>query len=482
MVFSSNTFLFFFLPICLSGYYLLRDKYKNIWLFFMSLLFYGWSSIKFLPIIGISIVLNYTGGYLINYTEKYPNKRIKKILCFLVISINILFLGYWKYLNFFVDSLRSIVGMDLTIEKITLPVGISFFTFQGISYVIDVYRKQVPVQKQIINVGLYIALFPQLIAGPIVRYSDINQEIIYRKHSPKMFAEGIRRFTVGLAKKSILANTLAVNADAIFSIPYYQNTTIVAWIGAVCYSLQIYFDFSGYSDMAIGLGKMFGFHILENFNYPYISGTVREFWRRWHISLGNWMRDYLYIPLGGNRKGKVRKIINTFVVFGISGLWHGANWTFVLWGIFYGILIVSSLLTEDYVLKFNKKHKFTKAGMFHIFRIARTNLLVMIGWVFFKADNIGAAFGYIKSMFGLVKVKQNGFTWQWYLTKYHIFILITGLIAMLPQAKQAFYILKEKINEKTFTIVCNIGTIFLLILSIMYVMTSTYNPFIYFQF
>lgn len=396
----------------------------------MSLLFYGWSSIKFLPIIGISIVLNYSGGYLVNYAEKYPNKRIKKILCFLVICINILFLGYWKYLNFFADSLRSIVGMDLAIEKITLPVGISFFTFQGISYVIDVYRKQVPVQKQIINVGLYIALFPQLIAGPIVRYSDINQEIIHRKHSPKMFAEGI----------------------------------------------------SGYSDMAIGLGRMFGFHILENFNYPYISGTIREFWRRWHISLGNWMRDYLYIPLGGNRKGKVRKIINTFVVFGISGLWHGANWTFVLWGIFYGILIVSSLLTEDYVLKFNEKHKFTKAGWFYIFRIARTNLLVMIGWVFFKADNIGAAFGYIKSMFGLVKVEQNGFTWQWYLTKYHIFILITGLMAMLPQAKQALYILKEKMNEKTFTIVCNIGTIFLLILSIMYVMTSTYNPFIYFQF
>ncbi len=367
---------------------------------------------------------------MVNYAEKYPNKRIKKILCFLVICINILFLGYWKYLNFFADSLRSIVGMDLAIEKITLPVGISFFTFQGISYVIDVYRKQVPVQKQIINVGLYIALFPQLIAGPIVRYSDINQEIIHRKHSPKMFAEGI----------------------------------------------------SGYSDMAIGLGRMFGFHILENFNYPYISGTIREFWRRWHISLGNWMRDYLYIPLGGNRKGKVRKIINTFVVFGISGLWHGANWTFVLWGIFYGILIVSSLLTEDYVLKFNEKHKFTKAGWFYIFRIARTNLLVMIGWVFFKADNIGAAFGYIKSMFGLVKVEQNGFTWQWYLTKYHIFILITGLMAMLPQAKQALYILKEKMNEKTFTIVCNIGTIFLLILSIMYVMTSTYNPFIYFQF
>ena len=234
--------------------------------------------------------------------------------------------------------------------------------------------------------------------------------------------------------------------------------------------------------MAIGLGRMFGFHILENFNYPYISNSVREFWRRWHISLGNWMRDYLYIPLGGNRKGKVRKIINTFVVFGISGLWHGANWTFVLWGIFYGILIVSSLLTEDYVLKFNEKHKFTKAGWFYIFRIARTNLLVMIGWVFFKADNIGAAFGYIKSMFGLVKVEQNGFTWQWYLTKYHIFILITGLMAMLPQAKQAFYILKEKMNEKTFTIICDTGTIFLLILSIMYVMTSTYNPFIYFQF
>lgn len=482
MVFSSNTFLFFFLPICLIGYYILRNKARNTWLLFMSLLFYAWGGLGFLPTICTSILLNYLGGYLLYRSEKIQKEKLRKGIFILVVVLNLLLLGYWKYLNFFTETLGSVLGKSFGLEKIILPIGISFFTFQGLSYVIDVYRKQVPVQKSIINVGLYIALFPQLIAGPIVRYSDINQEIICREHSVEKLVEGIRRFTVGLAKKAILANSFAVNADAIFNMPYTQNTPAVAWIGAISYMLQIYFDFSGYSDMAIGLGKMFGFHFLENFNYPYISKSISEFWRRWHISLGSWLRDYIYIPLGGNRKGKRRKIINTLIVFGISGLWHGANWTFIFWGVFYGVLIVDGMLTKEPIQKFNRNHKFTDTYWFNAFRIMRTNLLVLIGWVFFKSNSMEYAVGYIGSMFGLTDVRLAGYTWEWYLTKYNIFILICGLAAMLPLAKKIFESLKKRLSADIFDVTCNVGTLVLLGICIMYVVTSTYNPFIYFQF
>lgn len=482
MVFSSSTFIFCFLPICLLIYYILRDKWKNNWLLFMSLFFYTWGGIKFFPIICISILINYFGGYFIEKVEKLKKDKIKKLIFLLVIFLNLTLFGYLKYLNFFAEAIGNIFGIDFGIPKIVLPIGISFFTFQGLSYVIDVYRKKVPVQKKIINVGLYIALFPQLIAGPIVRYSDINEEIEYRQHSTKMFVEGIRRFTIGLAKKAILANSLAVNAEAIFGMPYTQNTPGIAWIGAISYTLQIYFDFSGYSDMAIGLGKMFGFHILENFNYPYISRSISEFWRRWHISLGSWLRDYLYIPLGGSRKGKARKIINTLIVFGISGLWHGANWTFIFWGGYYGILIVLSLLIKETVERFNKKHKFTNSHWFNLFRIIRTDFLILIGWVFFKSNSIEGAFCYLKSMFGLADIYQAGYTWKWYLTNYNTFILIAGLFGMLPLLKKVVVQIEKKLNHNIFDLLCNVATIVLFVISIMYVVTSTYNPFIYFQF
>lgn len=482
MVFSSNTFLFCFLPVCLFVYYLLRDKRKNTWLLFMSLLFYAWGGIKFFPIICISIGINYSGGYLIGRMEKSQKDNLRKAVFIIITALNLLLLGYWKYLNFFAGMMEDILGIDFGIPGIVLPIGISFFTFQGLSYVIDVYRKKVPVQKNLINVGLYIALFPQLIAGPIVRYSDINSEIENRQHSTKLFTEGIRRFTVGLAKKAVLANSLAVNADAVFAMPYTQNTPGIAWIGAISYMLQIYFDFSGYSDMAIGLGKMFGFHIMENFNYPYISKSVAEFWRRWHISLGSWLRDYLYIPLGGSRRGKRRKIINTLIVFGLSGLWHGANWTFIIWGIYYGILITCGIVFEKPVKRFHEKYKFSNSRWYELLCVLRTDFLVLAGWVLFKSNSIGAALCYLKSMFGMADIEYAGYTYKWYLTHYHIFILAVGLIAMLPIGKGAAAVLEKRMNKDGYDLICNGATLLLLLISIMYVVTSTYNPFIYFQF
>ncbi|MDO4463136.1 MAG: MBOAT family O-acyltransferase [Bacillota bacterium] len=460
----------------------MNNKLKNGWLLFMSLLFYAWGGIKFFPIICISILLNYIGGYLIDCVQTQGKEALRKSIFFMVIVFNLLLLGYWKYFMFFVNIFEEITGIQFHVPEIVLPIGISFFTFQGLSYVIDVYRRKVPVQKKLLNVGLYIALFPQLIAGPIVRYSDINEQIEFRTHSTSTFVEGIRRFTIGLAKKAILANSLAVNADSIFHTPYYNNTPEVAWIGAVSYSLQIYFDFSGYSDMAIGLGKMFGFHILDNFNYPYISKSISEFWRRWHISLGSWLRDYVYIPLGGNRKGKAYTIINTLIVFGISGLWHGANWTFIVWGIYYGFLIVLPIIFGKTIQNFHQKFAFSNTRLFNFVKIVCTDFLVLIGWVLFKSDSLSAAIGYLKSMFGLVNLYQPGYTYKWYLTNYNIFILIISFVAMLPLGKKLFYALKAKITNYVFEVICDVSTFILLAVSLMYVVTSTYNPFIYFQF
>lgn len=449
---------------------------------FMSLLFYSWGGISFFPVICISILINYFGGYLIGWMDSCGKTSLKKVIYVGTIILNLLLLGYWKYLNFFGQIVSGLTGIKLEIPEIALPIGISFFTFQGLSYVIDVYRKTVPVQRKLINVGLYIAFFPQLIAGPIVRYSDINYQIEGRQHQAVFFVRGIRQFTVGLAKKAILANSLAVNADAIFSIPHSQNTPGVAWIGAISYFFQIYFDFSGYSDMAIGLGKMFGFDIPINFNYPYISESIAEFWRRWHISLGVWLRDYIYIPLGGSRKGKKRKLLNTWIVFGISGLWHGANWTFIVWGFYYALLITLSTLWKDMSDKLHKKCSMKQNFLFYIFKVMRTNFLIIIGLVMFKSNSVGEAVGYLKSMFGLSAVHYAGYTWKWYLTNDNIFILLVALVGIIPWSSRLNSIREKRLNEYTYELLCDMGTLLLLAIAIMYVMTSTYNPFIYFQF
>ena len=388
MLFPSEVFLFLFLPFVLAVYYLVLRKHtvgKNIFLFIMSLLFYAYGEPKYVFLMLFMILLHYGLGLLIN---KYSgDKRMQKLILFLMVVIDVCILGYFKYLNFIV----SIFTGKADTFKIVLPIGISFFTFQAISYVVDVYRGKGKVQTQFLNVGLYISLFPQLIAGPIVRYETVANEIEHRKENLNDFAVGVNRFIIGLGKKVLLANQFAVVSDTVFGNVTSIGTTnsfLLLWMGAIAYTLQIFFDFAGYSDMAIGLGRMFGFHFLENFKYPYISKSISEFWRRWHISLQTWFKDYIYIPLGGSRvNSKTRLVFNIFVVWFLTGVWHGANWTFIVWGLMYFVL----LILEKFF------HMDEKMGKF---KNLYTMFFVMMGWVLFRSDSLSAALVYIRSMFG----------------------------------------------------------------------------------
>ena len=336
MVFSSMIFLWLFLPLVLFFYFISNNKLKNIILLIFSLIFYAWGESKYILLMLLSIFINYLFGILIDKFRKHD-----KLFLVLAVITNLGLLGYFKYFNFFVNVVNKINGETLVgFRDIVLPIGISFYTFQILSYVIDLYRKEIKVQKNILNLALYVSFFPQLIAGPIVKYKDVDNEINNRKVDLKLFASGVRRFVYGLGKKVLLSNTLALVVDTIYSYNVSQLNTPLVWIAIIAYTFQIYFDFSGYSDMAIGLGRMFGFHFLENFNLPYISQSITEFWRRWHISLSTWFKEYLYIPLGGNRKGKIRTYLNLFIVFFATGLWHGASFNFIAWGLYYGVFLI----------------------------------------------------------------------------------------------------------------------------------------------
>lgn len=327
MVFSSVIFLFVFLPVTLIGYYLMSAKGRNIWLLVVSLFFFCWAQFNYLWLILFSIGINYAGAILI---DNLSDKVVRRACLVISIIANLGLLFYFKYFNFTIDAINRIGNVSIPEKEIALPIGISFFTFQGLSYVIDVYKHKAHAQKNILKVALYIALFPQLIAGPIVRYVDIAKEIDYRTVSISDFSEGAKRFVLGFSKKILIANTMGAMVDSIWNAGVDQNTVAIAWVGAIAYMLQIYFDFSGYSDMAIGLGRMFGFHFLENFNIPYTSSSISEFWRRWHISLSSWFKDYVYIPLGGNRK---HVYLNLAIVFILTGVWHGASWHYIVWGV-----------------------------------------------------------------------------------------------------------------------------------------------------
>ena len=467
MVFSSSVFLFVFLPVVLIVYSIVPNKLQNSWLLFSSLFFYLWGGTQFFPIILFSIAVNYLGGIFLG---SVTSEKYRKLLLIFFVGINILNLTYWKYTNFLVDIVEKIIKSDIAIEEIVLPIGISFYTFQGVSYIIDVYRKDVKVQKNPIYVALYICLFPQLIAGPIVRYSDIENEINHRQRNIDNYEQGIMRFIIGLSKKVLIANNMGAIAEPVFGTLPNENTIAVAWIGAIAYSLQIYFDFSGYSDMAIGIGKIFGFTFLENFNYPYISKSITEFWRRWHISLSSWFRDYVYIPLGGNRRGNVYR--NLFIVFVLTGIWHGANWTFVIWGIYYGIFIVIERLGKKYVT----------IRIPDVIRHIYTIFIVVIGWVIFNARDLEHAKQYIMSMFGMLPYGKIRFTYEWYLNRYSAFLFLIAVIAALPIGKIVWEKICKNVPMLVQKIVSYLGTGILLIICMMYVMTSTYNPFIYFQF
>ena len=464
MVFSSLSFLFFFLPLLLVVYYISKDNYKNYILLVFSLIFYSWGEPVYVLLMILSIIINYIVAILI---DKYENKKIKKMILIIGIFIDIGLLFYFKYSNFFIDILNNIFGLSYKITEIVLPIGISFYTFQEISYLVDVYLKRIKVQKNIFNLGTYISFFPQLIAGPIVRYKDIEKQLKKRSHTFEKFTEGIRRFMIGFCKKVLIANNAAIICNTIFnSYEFESYKGIILIIGIISFTIQIYYDFSGYSDMAIGLAKMFGFELLENFNYPYIATSIKDFWKRWHISLSSWFKDYIYIPLGGSRVSIIKYIINILIVWLLTGLWHGANWNFIIWGLYYAILLLIEKLLRKYTIKIPT-----------IFKWILTFILINIGWLIFKIEDINTLLIVFKNI--LIFDESNLFLFiskEFSLINQLIFILI-GLIFMFPIYKK----LKEK-NNNIINWILDITICLLFILSICSLISNSYNPFIYFRF
>ncbi|MGI5824915.1 MAG: MBOAT family O-acyltransferase [Bacillota bacterium] len=482
MVFSSLIFLFMFLPLVLLGYFgLLRKcslKVKNRFLLLASLFFYGWGEPVYVFLMIGCIFYNYLFGRWADLARRSSNRKSGHIAIVLMLICNLSILGVFKYTDFVLSNLNTIFGLSLPLPEIVLPIGISFFIFQGISYVIDVYRGNGQAQKNPLDVGLYIAFFPQLIAGPIVRYNTIAKEIKNRRENADDFADGISIFVIGLAKKAIIANNIAIVADKAFALsPTSELSVAMAWLGAIAYTLQIYFDFGGYSDMAIGLGRMFGFHFLANFNFPYISRSVSEFWRRWHISLGSWFRDYVYFPLGGSRVGKLRLVFNLLVVWFLTGLWHGANWTFICWGLFYFFWIALEKITG-----LGKKMERTPvvSTVFVMF-------LVVLGWVMFRAETMTQALQYMAAMFNGYGTGLWDANAQMYLHDYKWFFIF-GIICALPVKNwclQAFKRNKALTDGQYAKILQIIGIICLAVLLVVataFLAKGSYNPFIYFNF
>lgn len=468
MVFSSNVFIFIFLPLTVGGYYLLGKRFRNSFLLFMSILFFSWSQPEYLWVICYSIILNYFGALLV---YKIKKTIVRKAILIMNITMNLGILFYYKYFNFVLDTLNHIVENKFVIKEIILPIGISFFTFQGLSYVIDVYKREVDVQRNPFKVALYILFFPQLIAGPIVRYCDVALQIEKRDFLLGDFSEGIERFIVGLGKKVVLADSMALIVDSIWARGVGQNTVTIAWLGCIAYTLQIYFDFSGYSDMAIGLGKIFGFHFNENFNLPYISKSITEFWRRWHISLSTWFREYVYIPLGGNRKGNV--YVNLFIVFLLTGIWHGASWNFIVWGMYHGFFILLERLIQNKDIIF-----FKMKGINRIY----TLFVVSLGWVIFRATTLGEAYRYIKTMFGIGLGETPGVSIWWYLNRWNIAVLIIAVICSTSVPRKIYVKLKQIMNDNIYNLVKKLVLLCVFSFALIRIVSGTYSPFIYFQF
>lgn len=494
MVFSSTVFLFLFLPITLILYFnpLCKSReYKNIVLLLMSLGFYAWGEPVFIFIMLISILINWLLALKVDRMQTQEQKR-HIVVWAVVYNLGLLFI--FKYLTFVLKNIGLLIHRDGIVLQIALPIGISFFTFQILSYVLDVYYGNAKVQKKLLNVALYISMFPQLVAGPIVRYSIVAEEIEHREETSESFTAGMTRFIVGLGKKVLIANYLAMMADNIFLMEEHSVATL--WLGCIGYALQIYFDFSGYSDMAIGLGKVFGFTFNENFNYPYISKSIPEFWRRWHISVSEWFRDYLFYPvirsnwclrLSAWSKKKFSKdvakliptLVATMIVWTATGIWHGADWTYILWGIYYGILISLSTIVKKPMKKWNKAHPFTEKKWFDIVRVIRTMFLVCIGYVLFRADNVGQAGTYLAGMFGVGTIGVVDEVFIEYISnaKYVLLAAIFFSVPVIPWVKD-----NNKIPDSVKFIVKNVGLIVIFVLSLLVSIKSTYNPFIYFNF
>lgn len=468
MVFSSIVFLFTFLPITLILYYISPRKMKNIVLLLISLIFYAWGEPVYVFLMMFTTVFDYLIGLLIN---KYRRNKIKSKRIFIfAVLVNLGILGFFKYYGFVIENINIVFSLNIGYNQLPLPIGISFYTFQTLSYVIDVYLDKVKVQKSLISFGLYVTMFPQLVAGPIVRYKDIDYQLKHRTHSMNKFGEGVDRFIQGLSKKVLLANNIGMIFTSIQQYDASEISVLTAWLAIAAYTLQLYFDFSGYSDMAIGLGKMLGFDFIENFNYPYISKSVTEFWRRWHISLGSWFREYVYIPLGGNRCSTIFQLRNLCIVWFLTGLWHGADWNFILWGLYYGlILIIEKFLLKDIL---ERMPSFIQ----HIY----TMVLVMIGWTFFGIESIQKSLEYIKVMFFLNGNKIIDSTFIYYLHT-NLILLIILILCSTPIVNKVFKKIIQNGRMEGVTLAVTVQFV-LLFLSIAYLVNETYNPFLYFRF
>ena len=482
MVFSSMVFLCGFLPLVLIIYYLCPGRLRNFFLLIASLFFYAWGEPKYIGIMIFSTVFDYCNGRMMEYFDSKGNETGRKVILILSVAVNLGIMCFFKYTDFIIESINPFTGSSLELLELALPIGISFYTFQTMSYTIDVYRHQVQVQKNIIDFGMYVCLFPQLIAGPIVRYCDVEKDVSGRKLKARECAEGMQRFLIGLGKKVILANQIGLLWTEISSLPADDLTVSSAWLGALAYTFQIYFDFSGYSDMAIGLGKMLGFHFPENFNYPYQSKSITEFWRRWHITLGVWFREYLYIPLGGNRNGIIRQIFNLLVVWFLTGLWHGAGWNFILWGLYFFLIL---LIEKLYLLK--EMENWNNIAK-HLYAL----VLIVIGWAIFACDNMELLMRYLKAMFGAGVSWSNDIS-SYYWCSYGIFLVVL-VLASLELPKKGAALLGKKLaeagkkaessatEEKLRFGLLSVYTVIILLLCVAFLVSGSYNPFLYFRF
>lgn len=466
MVFSSTIFLCVYLPLVLLGYYICPKKGRNLFLLIASLVFYAWGEPKYVFLMIFSILINYVFGRLMD-KNRGRQKRMKLLLVLSVV-IDLGLLSVFKYTDFVITNVNAIFGANFDLLNIALPIGISFYTFQAMSYTIDVYRNDVRVQKNLIDFGMYITMFPQLIAGPIVRYADVQDQLAERSVTTADFSEGVMRFVVGLGKKVLLANQMGAVWSEIYALGG-DVSALMAWTGAIAYTFQIYFDFSGYSDMAIGLGRMFGFKFPENFRYPYQSVSITDFWRRWHITLSTWFKEYLYIPLGGNRRGLARQALNLLIVWSLTGFWHGAGWNFVLWGLYYFVIL---FIEKLFLLKaLDKLPKFFR----HVYAL----LLIIIGWVIFASDDVSVLLPYLGSMFG-ANGAIGGMDVYTLLTK--AALLIICCIASTELPKKLFLSAAGAMNEKAAFTLKSVLMIALLALSMILLIGDSYNPFLYFRF
>ena len=466
MVFSSLMFLFVYFPVVLGIYYVTPLKWRNLFLLLANLVFYGWGEPVYILIMFLSVFIDYTHGLLV---EKHRSDD-KKARAFVVSSMifNLALLFFFKYYDFIADSLRHFPLFSFLPKlNVPLPIGISFYTFQTMSYTVDVYRGQAKAQRSIVNFGTFVTLFPQLIAGPILQYRDLDAQLVSRGHTEEKFASGARRFAAGLAKKVLLANSIGMLWDVYRATPAAQLTVGGAWLGVIAFAFQIYFDFSGYSDMAVGLGRMFGFEFMENFNYPYISRSITEFWRRWHISLGAWFRNYLYIPLGGNRKGKKRQYLNLLIVWAATGIWHGASWNYLIWGLYFCALLV---IEKAFLLRWLERAPRVLGHIYALF-------FILVGWAVFAMEDLNALAGYLSAMFGFSGAGAWSTSDGYYLMNY---------IALLPVLAAASTpvcaAMVRRLPEKALGAVVPVLMLAGLILSAAYLVDATYNPFLYFRF